>query len=58
MAEGEPGLLASGSYDGDIVVWNTDRERATCKLNASCRGSREGQQGRWVWQGGVAKHRG
>ena len=50
MAEGEPGLLASGGYDGDIVVWNADLERAICKLNASCRESRKGQQGRWVGQ--------
>ena len=35
MAYQEPNTLASASYDGDIVVWNVDVERAVCKLNGS-----------------------
>ena len=27
MAHQESGLIASGSYDGDVVVWNIDMER-------------------------------
>ena len=34
MAECEPNILVSASYDGDIVVWNADSERMTCKMNA------------------------
>ena len=36
MAECEPNLLVSASYDGDIVVWNADSERVMCKMNAKC----------------------
>lgn len=41
MAYQEPKTLVSASYDGDILVWNINAERVTCKLNASaeCRQS-------------------
>ena len=27
-------ILASGSYDGDVVLWNLDVDRPTLRLNA------------------------
>lgn len=30
MAHQESGMVASGSYDGDVVVWNIDMERYAC----------------------------
>ena len=35
MSNQEPNMLASASYDGDIIIWNVDVERSMCKLNAS-----------------------
>ena len=40
MCSQEPNMLASASYDGDIIIWNVDVERCTCKLNASDERSR------------------
>ena len=34
MAHCPPNLLVSASYDGDIIVWNTDSERKMCRMNA------------------------
>ena len=44
MAHEEPNLLVSASYDGDIVLWNTDSERQIYKLNASEEASRNSRQ--------------
>ena len=35
LSHQEPNLLASGGYDGEIAVWNMDKERPVCRLNAS-----------------------
>lgn len=35
MTHAPPNLLVSASYDGDIIVWNTDSERKMCRMNAS-----------------------
>ena len=35
MAYQEPNVMASGSYDGDIVLWNVDVERSLHRLNAN-----------------------
>ena len=35
MTHCEPNILVSGSFDGDILVWNADSERKTCSLNYS-----------------------
>ena len=40
MTSQEPNILASGSYDGDIIVWNVDVEKCLCRLNASNEKSR------------------
>ena len=34
MSSQEPNILASASYDGDIILWNVDVERSVMKLNA------------------------
>ena len=36
LAGQEPNLLASASYDGDILLWNLDSERCVGRLNAGC----------------------
>ena len=36
LAGQEPNLLASASYDGDILLWNVDSERCVGRLNAGC----------------------
>ena len=40
LAGQEPNLLASASYDGDILLWNLDSERCVGRLNAGCRETR------------------
>ena len=35
MTNQEPNILATASYDGDIVIWNTEVERNNLRLNAS-----------------------
>ena len=35
LSHQEPNLLASGGYDGEIAVWNMDKERPVCRLNAT-----------------------
>ena len=35
LSHQEPNILASGGYDGEIAVWNMDKERPVCRLNAS-----------------------
>ena len=40
IAGQEPNLLASASYDGDILLWNLDIEKCVGRLNASCQETR------------------
>ena len=35
LSHQEPNLLVSGGYDGEIAIWNMDKERPVCRLNAS-----------------------
>ena len=41
LAGQEPNLLATASYDGDILLWNVDSERCVGRLNACCQETRQ-----------------
>ena len=43
LAYCEPNLLASASYDGDIIVWDVDGEKKLIKINAYDTASRSGK---------------
>lgn len=40
IAGQEPNLLASASYDGEVLLWNLDSERCVGRLNAGCQETR------------------
>ena len=44
LAYCEPNILASASYDGDIIVWDVDGEKKLIKLNAYDDASRSGKK--------------
>lgn len=44
LAYCEPNVLASASYDGDIIVWDVDGEKKLIKLNAYDNASRSGKK--------------